>query len=55
MDDFIEEWAGFPNAANDDMVDAGSQALNRLLLQPLLTEQADEWTPLADEYQIINY
>ena len=55
VDDFIEEWAGFPNAANDDMVDAGSQALNRLLLQPLLTEQADEWTPLADEYQIINY
>ena len=31
------------------------KALNRLLLQPLLTEQADEWTPLAGEYQIINY
>lgn len=28
--DFIEEWAVFPNADNDDQVDAGSQALNRM-------------------------
>jgi len=28
--DFIEECAGFPNAANDDQVDAMSQALNKL-------------------------
>lgn len=27
--DFIEEAAGFPNASNDDMVDAFSQAMNR--------------------------
>ncbi|MCG1009235.1 phage terminase large subunit [Salinicoccus sp. ID82-1] len=27
--DYVEELAGFPNAKNDDMVDASSQALNR--------------------------
>lgn len=32
----IEECAGFPNATNDDQVDALTQALNRLVLQPLL-------------------
>ncbi|WP_224279117.1 phage terminase large subunit [Nocardioides lacusdianchii] len=35
-DDVIEEAAGFPTAAHDDDVDAMSQALNRLILQPLL-------------------
>lgn len=34
--EFIEECAGFPTAAHDDQVDAMSQALNRLILQPLL-------------------
>jgi predicted phage terminase large subunit-like protein len=34
---FIDEAAGFPTAAHDDQVDAMSQALNRLILQPLLT------------------
>lgn len=34
---FIDEAAGFPTAAHDDQVDAMSQALNRLVLQPLLT------------------
>lgn len=33
---FIEECAGFPNDTNDDQVDAMTQALNRLVLQPLL-------------------
>ena len=32
----IDEAAGFPNAAHDDRVDAMSQGLNRLILQPLL-------------------
>lgn len=35
-DDVIEEAAGFPTAKHDDDVDAMSQALNRLILQPLL-------------------
>ena len=34
-DDYIEEHAGFPNAAHDDLVDMTSQALDRLLVRPL--------------------
>lgn len=34
---FVEEAAAFPNGANDDQVDATTQALNRLLLQPLVS------------------
>jgi predicted phage terminase large subunit-like protein len=37
VDGFIEEHAGFPRAAHDDQVDGTSQALNRLLLNPLLS------------------
>lgn len=37
--DLIEEAAAFPNSSHDDQVDALTQALNRLLLQPLLAEQ----------------
>jgi predicted phage terminase large subunit-like protein len=37
VDDFIEEHAAFPTGAHDDDVDSMSQALNRLILQPLLT------------------
>ncbi|MEV2239511.1 phage terminase large subunit [Micromonospora sp. NPDC049891] len=36
VDGLIEEAAGFPNAAHDDQVDAMSQALNRLLINPIL-------------------
>jgi predicted phage terminase large subunit-like protein len=35
--EFVEEHAGFPTAAHDDQVDGTSQALNRLILQPLIT------------------
>lgn len=35
--DFVEEAAAFPNGKNDDMCDAMTQALNRLILQPLIT------------------
>lgn len=35
--DFVEECAGFPTAKHDDQVDAMSQALNRLALQPLVS------------------
>lgn len=34
--DFIDEHAAFPTGAHDDQVDATSQALNRLLLNPIL-------------------
>lgn len=36
VDELIEEAAGFPNSAHDDRVDAMSQALNRLLINPIL-------------------
>jgi predicted phage terminase large subunit-like protein len=51
--DFIEQAAAFPNAANDDMVDALSQALNRLILAPLLAGQdltePDEFAELDND------
>lgn len=42
--DLIEECAGFPHAKHDDRVDALSQGLNRLILQPLLPED-DTYEP----------
>ena len=36
MRTFIDEAAGVPNGAHDDQCDAMSQALNRLILAPLL-------------------
>jgi predicted phage terminase large subunit-like protein len=48
--DLIEEAAAFPNGAHDDQVDAMSQALNRLILAPLLAgedlEEPDEFDEL---------
>lgn len=36
VEDFIHECKVFPNGAHDDQVDSMSQALNRIILQPLL-------------------
>lgn len=38
VDELIEEAIGFPRAKHDDRVDAMSQALNRLLINPLLLD-----------------
>jgi predicted phage terminase large subunit-like protein len=38
VDELIEEAKNFPNSAHDDTIDALSQAVNRLLLLPLLHE-----------------
>ena len=56
-DEVIEECAAFPTGAHDDDVDALSQALNRILLQPLLAgqvfteddldEELAEWTGIS--------
>ena len=35
VDEYMEELAGFPTAAHDDLVDMTSQALDRLLVRPL--------------------
>lgn len=37
--DFIAEHSMFPNAVHDDRVDTMSQALNRLLLNPIMTNE----------------
>lgn len=38
ISDYIEEITSFPSAANDDQMDATAQALNRLVLVPLMNE-----------------
>jgi len=45
----IEECAGFPTATNDDQVDALSQGLNRLILQPLIFGDVVTEDDLDDE------
>ncbi|GII87075.1 hypothetical protein Ssi03_50650 [Sphaerisporangium siamense] len=54
--DFIEEHASFPNGRHDDQVDGTSQAINRLLLAPLLAGtlivEADELDSELDDYEI---
>lgn len=40
--EFIEECAGFPHAKHDDDVDAMTQALKRLILDPLIAGDFDE-------------
>lgn len=57
-DEVIDECAAFPTGAHDDDVDALSQALNRMVLQPLLTgrdlvteddldEELAEWSGIS--------
>lgn len=46
--DFVEEAAGFPNAAHDDQVDGLTQAVHRLLLVPLLDETVHDASDLLD-------
>ena len=59
MSGLIEEAAAFPNGANDDQVDATTQALNRLLLQPLIAGNElvdqDDLDPDLAAYQISPY
>lgn len=43
-DDFVEECAAFPNGANDDQVDAGSQALNVLIYKNTYEKEEEEQT-----------
>ena len=58
VDGFVEEHAAFPSGRHDDQVDAASQALNRLLLQPLLTGETWDEDDLDDEladFRIVDY
>lgn len=58
VDGFVEEAAAFPTGTHDDQVDAMTQALNRLVLQPLIANEIVEDTDLDDEladFQITPY
>lgn len=56
---FLTEHNGFPNSAHDDQVDACTQAINRMLLSPLLFgEQVIEADDIDDDlsgYSISDY
>ena len=53
----IEEAAGFPTATNDDQVDALTQALNRMILQPMYGQVVTEGDidPELDSFAITPY
>ena len=51
----VDELCAFPYAAHDDQVDALSQALDRLLLSPLLSEQEVIVDPEHDDYRVSRY
>jgi predicted phage terminase large subunit-like protein len=51
----IEEAAGFPNAANDDQVDALSQAVHRLLLVPILDDDVIDQDDLLEEADALDW
>lgn len=53
--DLVDEAAGFPNAAHDDRVDAMSQALNRLLLNPIWSDDVIVEDADHDAYEISPY
>ena len=42
VEELLEESRGFPNSAHDDTIDAFSQAVNRLLLHPLIPEEEEQ-------------
>ena len=48
VEELVEEAAAFPNGAHDDAVDALTQAVNRLLLNPLLYGDGDDYDLDAD-------
>jgi predicted phage terminase large subunit-like protein len=52
---FVEEAAGFPNGAHDDQVDTFSQAVNRLMLMPLLAGDDLVEDDELDEFRISAY
>jgi len=56
--EFIDEAAAFPNGTHDDQVDAFSQAVNRLLLAPLLDGrifEAEDLDPELADFGISAY
>ena len=46
--DYIDQWVAFPNAKNDDMVDATSQALTRMIYSSGEVWEEKEQKPVFD-------
>ena len=58
VDELVEEAAAFPSGAHDDQVDALTQALNRLLLNPLFSDadaEEDDWADIDAAMSISPY
>jgi len=52
VDGIIEEASTFPRGAHDDRVDALTQAVNRLLLNPIVTDESVLTDPDDDDFSI---
>ena len=50
VEELVEEAKNFPNSAHDDTIDALSQAVNRLLLMPILNQGSVIEPDIYDEY-----
>lgn len=50
VEELVEEGKAFPNGAHDDTIDAMSQAINRILLMPLMNEGNVIEPDVYDEY-----
>jgi predicted phage terminase large subunit-like protein len=55
VEELVDEAASFPNAAHDDSVDSMTQALNRLLLAPLLYDDTVYEDATDDDWVISHY
>lgn len=55
VEELVEEAKAFPNAAHDDTIDAMSQAINRLILMPILNEGQVVEPDIYDEYDDRGY
>ena len=49
VEELLEEARAFPNGAHDDTIDAFSQAINRLLLNPLLDDDTFTYDDLVED------
>jgi predicted phage terminase large subunit-like protein len=50
VENFLQEALSFPSGANDDQLDAFSQAVNRLLLMPILNQGQIIEPDIYDDY-----
>ena len=54
MSDYIDQWTAFPNSKYDDMVDATSQALNRMIYSSGDVWEEKKQEPIFDVNKIFD-